>query len=288
MLFGAGLWGAYGLSGTDPMKHNLQKPYSTLMRAILGLPASTSHWIASLMLGQLPIQYHIIQEFCRLWNRLLKTAQINPLINACLQVQNELLSRQRMCWLTRWSDRLRHTLPYLQFQHISHALGTLQPIQHKSIMKSLRQWFDCRLHLCGDPTSHDCPHRRIAMVYRNFHTGQLGKKPLWNRWSWQDVSDRVWRSWISFVSANANIPVHDSDLSEIPFSQRLCTKCGLGEVGDESHVLFRCSATLLSRQRFRELCAWTPTHDLLAFWKRNNTLDLAMLVHDVLVQYAAN
>jgi hypothetical protein len=284
LMFGAGLWGAYGLSSVDPMTHRLQRPYSTLMRAILGVPATCGHWITSLLLGQLPIQYHIIKEFCRLWNRLLSTAEVNPLVYACLQVQNDLLARQRTCWLKRWHDRLRCTLPHDDFRHIAHALGTLQPIQHKAVMKSLSQWYDCRLHQCGDPSIARCPHRRTAMVYRNFHVGQLGKKPAWHRWEWDELPERVWRSWISFVSANSCIPVHEQQ--NMDFSERLCTKCSLGEVGDEYHVVFRCTATLSSRQKFRDALVWTPRHDLFLFWKNNMCKpELPLFVHDVLTKY---
>jgi hypothetical protein len=217
LLFGAGLWGAYGLSAVDPMKHQLQKPYSTLMRCILGVPSSCAHWIASILHGQLPIQYHIIKAFCKLWNRMLESAEINPLIRSCLQVQSDLWARHRPCWLKRWCDRLYHILPNTDYRLLTHALGTLQPIPHKQIMKSLAQWFDCKLHCFGNPSQSHCSHRRIAMVYRNFHTSRLGCKPVWHSWPWDELPTRVWKSWISFISAGASLPVHDMDVVQ-PFS----------------------------------------------------------------------
>lgn len=284
LLFGAGLWGSYGLSGTDPVEHQLQRPYNTLARAILGLPSKCPHWVTLMLAGQLPIQYHVIKEFCRLWNRFVRTAQANPLIKSCIEMQAQLLTNNRACWLKRWCDRLRVVLPNDDFQHIHTALGSLQNINHRGILKSLVQWSEYKLHQCGDPVDPACTRRRTAMVYRNFHLGTLGKKPAWHYWEWDDLPLRVWRSWTSFISTHSCLPVH-AMREHCAFEQRVCPHCTLGEVGDEPHAVFRCEATMHVRHKYPQLFPVGQRHDLRSFWCRNNSADLPRFVDELLAVY---
>lgn len=281
LLFACGVWGSYGLSAKDPVEHRLQKPFSTLMRLALGVPASTGHWIASMLMGQLPVQLHIIHLFCSLWNRYIRTAQHNPLIRACLHIQRDLMHLNHgSFWLQHWVQRLRVVLPQSIFQDVHVALCDMQTISLQHIMRSLTQWQHIHLHQAGDPMQHDCPHRRTALVYRHCMLSQLGRAPSWHAWCADDVLPaRVWKSWVHFISADSALPVHQLD--HLPFAQRICP-CATSEVGDEHHLLFRCPLVAHVRQQHGDNICWPAQQSVHIFLERNKfNADLPFCVHDL-------
>ena len=285
LLFACGVWGSYGLSARDPVCHPLQKPYSSLMRVALGVAASTAHWSVNMLMGQLPLQLHIIHLFASLWNRYLVTAETNPLVRACLQVQHSLMHEcYGSYWLQHWVQRLQVVLPPSIFHFMHDALSTLRPIPHRSLLHSLAQWCDMRLHAAGDPMDPACPHRKIAMVFRHFHLSKLGRPPPWHVWCADDpLPRRVWQSWVHFVSADSALPVHTLD--HHPFVSRLCP-CATGQVGDEHHLLFACPFVAHVRHRFAALLDTSHQQSVRSLFVANRfNNQFPVYVHELLCAY---
>ena len=286
LLFGSNLWGCYDLVA-DPMNHTLQGPYSMLMRRVLGVPESCSHWTASLMFGQLPVQYHIIRYFSRFWNRLLSTARSNPLVQACLDAQHNMMMSGTTCWLKQWHDRLAVATPPGASMHMQESLRDLEPMDVGLVCRGVQQTYQQAMVDCGDPAQPACPHRRIATVFRGFcASGQVGRKPAWMHLDWASLPDRVWTDWTRFASTFAKLPAHKFADMHKPFAQRVCTECTLGEPGNEEHVLFRCSATERVRQEYATKLAWPQDSSMNTFVARNAyTTDLPLFVSKLLRTY---
>jgi len=74
-------------SQTHSLLRSGQPIYSSLMCSAFTLPASTAHWICTLVSGQVPFQQLIILEFVRFWARLGCSAQYNSVLKDCLFLQ---------------------------------------------------------------------------------------------------------------------------------------------------------------------------------------------------------
>jgi hypothetical protein len=283
LLFGACMWGMHGLKSSDPVKHLLQRPYSTLIRRVLGLPASTAHWIALLLAGQWPVQFYIVREFMLAWNRFVSTSNSNPLVLAAVTTASEMFSANIHCWLWEWCRALQRCVPDAAYQHIHQSLSSLRPIDHSMVTACVQQSYMDLLASFGDPLVEFCPKRRIATTYRLMVLGSLGRRVRSVSW---DVPPIVRATWYQFLACSSAIPVHD--LSGVkPFTQRLCTKCTHLAVANETHILFHCVATQATRQQFLNVLDWSHAPALGAFLDDNAPDICAWFVFSALKQYCA-
>jgi hypothetical protein len=282
IMFGCGIWGMHGLKSGDHVKHMLQRPCSTLLRRALGVPASTAHWVVLLATGQLPVQFHIIKEFCTLWNRLLTTSHANSLVHAALTVQSQLCAANTRCWLREWVRVLQQCLPAAACQHVYQCLVHGQPIDTPFVLAEVEQLYVECLAGFGDPCTPLCTKRRIAMAYRHIAMGTMRKRPHWFSWS---LPNRVRAVWTRFITCCGGLPVHKLCEQGIPFTQRLCTKCVQQQVANEQHVLFQCPAAGRTRQYFQQFLDWSHAPHLGAFLTDNVTEDCAWFVYCALAEY---
>lgn len=239
------------------------------------------------MLGQLPVQYYIIRFFCRFWNRMLNTAQLNPLVQECIRTQVDMLTAGHTCWLKHWDTRLGVATPRAAAAHIHLAIRQLDPIDVRLVQNHMADAYQAYLAGCGDPLDPHCQHRRTATTYRLFlGSGKVGRKPTWLAIDWARLPDRTWLDWTRLASTFADLPVHRFGDMDTPFAQRVCTKCMLGEPGNEQHMLFRCSATAHARDEFMDALTWNGQDDLARLVDRNVTdSSLPMFVSKALRDY---
>jgi Reverse transcriptase (RNA-dependent DNA polymerase) len=272
LLFGAALWGSHSLR-LDPIQHPLQPTFSVLLRQAFGLPASTAHWIAMQMSGQLPVQLLVILEFCRFWNRLVHVAEHNPVIQACLYAQTQMARLGRRCWLKGWIDALHRVQPTLLQQAgdlTQWPAVMMSPVKQLTGCATLA--YESMLESYGDPMSvGQCQHRKIALHFRCFWHGKWGHKPWY---VWVNMPEKTWKAWVQLVSCNANVPAqtlvrsrNEPDGRE--YAQRLCKKCTRGAVASEQHVLLECPATSTVRNTFRIRLSWPQPLNLATFLDKN-------------------
>lgn len=75
---------------------------------------------------------------------------------------------------------------------------------------------------------------------------------------------------------------------DIDYSERVCTKCGLREPGDERHVVFRCPAVAnyVRDQDLDKLC-WNAQSSMPALIEQNKfALDLPMFISKLVRTYS--
>ena len=290
LLFGASIWGGHGLAYEDPMAHKLQKAYSVLPREALGQPHCTAHWTITLMSGHMPLQHWVVRDFCRMWNRLLAVAQHNVLLSECVTQQLALLRANRSCWLKRWHDALRRLLPDVE---VHGRLAQRLPVVESEVLDGLVHWYGKVLRAKG---AHfilgPCPHRKIAYTYAMlFHcylpgAGAWGRVPRPIAMS-HGMPVHVREAWLHLFAGNAQVPARNfTCIKAAAYHHRLCAKCTMGVVADESHVFLRCPATAFTRDRFRLRLQWSnffPT-----FVASNTTPHhhhVATFVHEALQRY---
>jgi exonuclease III len=258
LLFGGPIWGHYHISGTDPMKHPMQKPYSTIARQALGLPHGTAHWSVALLFGLMPIQHWIVRDFCRFWNNLLGMLQHNALLRWSIQQQAHMMRHNRKCWLGRWRHVLQKLIPAQLFDN---HLSNLSPIHEKLVVTELELKYHEVLMSKGDPHTHPCPNRRTAFTYHTIQPQlRLHRKPACMH---VYAPQHVKHTWFAFLAAACTIvPVNDYNRLQVrphpnappvrvPYQNITCTKCTGHVIADEAHVLLHCPVTEPCRQTFQ-------------------------------------
>ena len=240
------------------------------------------------MSGHMPIQHWIIHDFCRMWNRLL--THDNALLNECVTQQLAMLQANRSCWLKRWCDALRRLLPDVG---VHGRLAQRLPVDEGEVLAGLVQWYGRVLRAAG---AHfilgPCPHRKIAYAYAMlFHwyvagTGAWGRVPRPIAMS-HTLPVHVRASWLQLFAGNAQVPARNfTCIKAAAYQDRLCAKCSVGCVADESHVFLRCPATALIRDRFRSRLQWSnffPT--FVASNVHPGQLHIATFLHEALRCY---
>jgi hypothetical protein len=293
LLFGAAIWGHFHIQRRDPMTHPMQKAYSTIARQSMGLPHGTAHWTVAFLFGLMPIQHWILRDFCRFWNSLLLLKQTHSLLNLAVQQQVLMLQHNRKCMLGRWTCVLNKVLPTHPFHY---ALSSMQPIDEHSLLAALQCTYHDILASAGDPSVHPCPQSRIAHTYNNIH-------PLL-RWQKRPqcmhlfAPRRIKQTWIAFwAGACTLVPVNDynhlyhrphpnAQPVKVPYHHVTCTKCTLGEVADESHVVLRCPSTLACRHSFA--AQYTLPSSLRAFLcTHHSNQHAAFFIHRCVHMYSA-
>ena len=288
LLFGAPLWGHSRLH-PDPIQHPLQPVYSMLMRQAFGLPCSTAHWIVSFMAGQLPIQHWVIRDFYRFWNRLISVADTSPLLKACMFVQGALAVAGKDCWLHQWVTALQRVVPPAapDAPSILSELTSGQPVViagERGVMHRCILHYDRLLASCGDPLSRECAHRRIALHYVCMRVCGWGKRPWWH---WCEVPPHVMRTWLYFVACLADaVPAQALVRPGVRFHDRLCTKCVMGVVANEEHVVLVCPATSRVRRAFHASLVWPRDVSLRALLLANRHRECVFFVHAALRAYS--
>jgi hypothetical protein len=283
LLFGSSIWGHYGLSWPNPMKHALQAPYSILQRSALYLPHCTAHWTAILLFGTLPIQHYIVRDFCRFWNRMIASAQSNSLIAQCLLLQINLMLKGKTCWLRRWFMRLT---PVLTEQWLRPLLLHSQPLDEHIIMSKLTTLYTGLLNDMGDPWDMgDVHHRKTALAWSLLQPHHRWGVPA--RHIHVHTTPHVRVMWLHMLSGNAPVPARQYEfLRSCPdYHLRICTKCTTQEVANEPHVLLRCPATSHCRRLFAGRISWK--HELLQLLQHNRQkwLELADFIYQAFTEY---
>jgi Reverse transcriptase (RNA-dependent DNA polymerase) len=280
LLFGAFVWGHHKLAYTDPVTHTLQSPYSVLQRTMLGLPHTTAHWIVSLLTGHLPIQHWLSRDFMRAWNKTLNIAASNQLVKHALIVQVRMVRRNERCWLKSWCDAFHRLIPDATPSiRIRHLLS----LDESVLLQTMHDQYIQILTHMGDPFQHDCPHKRIALTYQllNNNSFKLGKVPPMLHYR---MPEHVQLHWISFLAANATLPIHAYPMLRFHFSQRICRKCIMGVHGDEAHVLLQCTSTQQVRSGFSNRLLF-PAGGLAHFVHVNSSKLLPFFVHACMRAY---
>jgi hypothetical protein len=277
LLYGSQLWGYRQLKGTDPMKHVMQPTYSLIPRQALRQPASTAHWIVSMHMGLMPIQYWILRSFVRWWNTLLSIRDQNAIIDNCLSAQIDMLHRKKACWLKHWEATLRRVLPYYP---VTEFLHRGEPIDEPACMTAVCTSYHNMLKNLGDPRDPNCQHRRIAVAF-SMHTEELGVLPKYHSWQ---LSDHIKDCWMKFLCTNTDLPVHSMQ-DQVAYSSRFCSKCTNLAVADEHHVLLECTSIQGIRQLYSTNINFQATSLADFFAKNNQDTKVASFIKDALVAY---
>jgi hypothetical protein len=282
LLFGAGIWGYHKLAYADPMTHPLQKPYSVLQRVVLGQPHGTAHWSVTLMTGLMPIQHWILRDFCRLWNRLRLVCDENALVAQCMRAQQQLLHSRHICWLKRWHDALEKLMPEA---NLHSCLVNAERIDEEDLLSALKSHYLHVLRRMGNPFDPACPHRKIAFTWH-----LLSCQYPWLRAPrvvTLHLPHHIRLTWLRMLAGNAHVPArHYTHVRMEPdYCNRICTKCLLEEVADESHILFRCSATASVRTSYRSQFLWTGSLQTFIHNNRSGWSELPVFVHHALSLY---
>ena len=93
-----------------------------------------------------------------------------------------------------------------------------------------------------------------------------------------------------FKCANHHLPIISGRFNSIRLEERLCTDCGIGEVGDEFHYLFKCSLFHNSRKMYLKpyYYRYPNTYKMTELFASNNKtvlLNLAKFIIEIMKHF---
>lgn len=206
----------------------------------------------------------------------------NALVAQCVQAQQGTLQQHKLCWLKKWHDALEKLLPDV---HLHTCLTEGQPIQEDTLLSALKLNYLQVLRRMGNPFDVHCEHRKIAFTwhllscqYQWFKVPRLVSLPL---------PPHVRMTWLRMLAGNAHVPARHYTFvrMEPDYTRRVCGKCLVHEVADESHILLRCQATATIRQRYQSKFRWHTTLQSFIHNNRSAWDQLPEYVHHALSYY---
>ena len=138
-----------------------------------------------------------------------------------------------------------------------------------------------------------CPHRKIAYAYAMLSHWYVDGTSAWGRVPRpiamsHALPAHVRASWLHLFAGNAQVPARNFNcIKAAAYPDRLCAKCVVGCVADESHVFLRCSATALIRDRFRSRLQWSNFFPVFVASNIHpgGELHIATFLHEALRRY---
>jgi len=101
------------------------------------------------------------------------------------------------------------------------------------------------------------------------------------------VPQKVLRSFIRFRLGCHGLPIDIGRQQSIPRSERLCTRCNAGIIGDEHHLIFTCSAVAEVRRQYLHLFSLRQRSVQQFMWQRDMA-DVVWFIHLALEAYDAS
>ena len=231
------IWAVDSPNGSNCPQEQL---HTSFIKRLLGLSSCAPDVNARGELGRYPVKIAWMKLLIKFWNRLCTLPQDRLLHHAFVQLHSQFLNTSHPSWLSKFACLLEQEFgprsDYLQCLHqgipieewrvaITQCKGNYLMLAraHPSIVASTywsmkpRTIYACEEYLTVVRNRH---HRRSLTMFR---TG--------SHW----------------------LQIQQGRFQNIPREQRLCKLCNNGEVEDEDHMLFSCSAHATSRQRHAAL-----------------------------------
>ena len=138
------------------------------------------------------------------------------------------------------------------------------------------------------------PARKIAFTYAMLSHHYMPGPSGWGRVPCEvsctyNMNPHVQRDWLRVLAGvHPHIPAREFGcVKRAEYKDKLCNKCLLGEVADESHVFLKCTATAAVRHKYCHAFQWCafPTFCMLA--AQASPYQLTSFIHDALQAFSA-
>ena len=257
MMYAVELWGASGVHKGELAGDLVHRDF---LRRLLGVRAGTPNMAVLAEVGRYPLQVFAAQMLLRYWNRLVgMDASRLPkrafVVSAALARRTARTSRHMP-----WAGQAAAALDALGLPcdlaepapvDVKQAVASAQSAYLSSVADSSSSKVQQYLHMREDvaPEAYD------MAAYLRAVGGWRQRKRL--------AQLRTGSHWLEVESGR-------SGSAQVPRDQRICRRCSSGEVDDEAHMIFRCSALAVQRRRHAQLFSPWPS-SLRSFMGRDPT-----------------
>ena len=233
LLYNCEVTGAYvpGTWNYEKFKENMwdtgkeiNKVVIGFLRQILGVHKKTTNLAVMAETGKYPIAIKIFNQMLKYWVRI--SSSDNILLKETNELNNELHSRNKMCWKTVIS----YIIKILNIK----STHNHDKVVHKSFKKELEKTFDHWWKSQAHPTGEN----KLDFYYQH-------KKTFCYETYLDNIPRNIRMYVIRLRLSSHSFPVEVLRLvgkkKKIDRKDRKCTICNLAETGDENHYLMRCT-----------------------------------------------
>ena len=240
--YGCELWGMRRLhSDAETQRRSLEQFHHSCLKQICGVRTTVPADMVLLELGLEPITWSWWMQTIRFWNQLAELPAANLYKRVALDdIADAIRSDVRnWAWSVRKTmDDVGYTLPWQE--------GRMTSIQPALVLQLLRSaWWDRLRAVDVCPRTAASRGTKLCTYMRWFARPEhsLGCTVL-------DMSVRPQqlRAFMRFRLGCHDLPIEAGRHAGIARQHRTCTRCTLGVVGDEKHLLLECPAA----QRIRD------------------------------------
>ncbi len=257
MMYAVELWGASGVHKGELTGDLVHRDF---LRRLLGVRSGTPNLAVLAEVGRYPLQVFAAQMLLKYWNRLVgmdsdRLAKRAFVVSAALAGQTARRSRHMS-----WAGQVAAAIDSLGLPcdlagpapvDVKQAAASMQSAYLASVADSSSSKVQQYLRMRDDVV----PEKYCMASYLRAVGGWRQRKRL--------AQLRTGSHWLGVESGR-------SGSARVPRDQRICRRCSSGEVDDEAHMIFRCSA--LSAQRRQHAHLFSPWPDSLrSFMGRDPT-----------------
>ncbi len=265
MMYAVELWGASGVAKGELAGDLVHRDF---LRRLLGVRSGTPNLAVLAEVGRYPLQAFAAQMLLKYWNRLVgmdadRLTKRAFVVSAALARRTARRSRHMP-----WAGQAAAAIESLGLQcdlsapasvDVKQAAASLQSSYLASVADSsstkVQQYLRMREAVTPD-TYGMAPYLRAVGGWRQ-------RKRL--------AQLRTGSHWLGVESGR-------SGSARVPRDQRICQRCISGEVDDEGHMIFRCSA--LSAQRRRHAQLFSPWPDSLRSFMGQDPTEVAAFAYE--------
>ena len=258
MMYGVEFWGASDVLKGELAGDLVQRSF---LRGVLGLRSGTPSMAVLAEAGRYPLRVFAARMLLKYWNRLVRMEDDRLVkrafaVSAALAASTTCRSRHKS-----WAGQAAAVLGSLGLPcdlaapavvDVDRGISTLQSAYLSSVTDSesskVQQYLRMREGVV--------PETYCMTPYLQIVGGWRQRRRL--------AQLRTGSHWLAVESGRRQG-------AALPRHQRVCQRCHSGEVDDEAHMVFRCSALSVQRREHARLFAPWPA-DLRSFMRRDPTL----------------
>jgi hypothetical protein len=279
LTYGCEVWGQQllRLQPGKPFENPVDKVTTPFLKNLLGVKSSTPTWCLYREVGMYPLQLFCFRQMIRFVNKL----QLMPEHTWARMVMYEMAADAKNSaasnWLTDLVDFARKIGVYVRWNVLEDTNVELPVFLEHNCVAVLRNYYYNLFTDLEAPCKMKRYHRlfakKVAKEGSKWHAAEYTFLPLATKKTNMLARCRLGSNHLKVETATWQTPT-------LPYEQRLCDLCDMGDVQNEYHIIFKC--THFNDQRGQHLAAYLESTQVNSVWCFFNDVDAQSALADFL------